>query len=72
MRPKTLYLNGVAVGSAATWHEVAAFLTKLLRRVVTAREAQDKGSEGPVFDRGDDAPPHASAIDVSRLFQPLP
>ena len=47
MRRKTLYLNGAAVGSARTWHEVAALLTKWLRRTITAREAQDHGSEGP-------------------------
>jgi hypothetical protein len=47
MRRKTLYLNDVAVGSASTWHEVAELLTKLFRRVITSREAQRHGSEGP-------------------------
>jgi hypothetical protein len=47
MRRKPLYLNGVPVGSAATWHEVAALLTKLLQRPITSREAQKMGSEGP-------------------------
>lgn len=46
-KAKTLYLNDAPVGSATTWHEVAAFLTKLLRRPVGAREAQKMGSEGP-------------------------
>jgi hypothetical protein len=46
-RTKTIYLNGVAVGSASTWEEVAAFLTRRLRRLVTAREVQKMGSEGP-------------------------
>jgi hypothetical protein len=47
MRRKTVYLNGVPVGSAATWHEVAALLTKLLQRPISSREAQKMGSEGP-------------------------
>jgi hypothetical protein len=47
VRRKTLYLNDVPVGSAGTWHEVAALLSKLLRRSITARDAQDHGSEGP-------------------------
>jgi hypothetical protein len=47
MRRKTVYLNGVPVGSAATWHEVAALLTELLRRPISSREAQKMGSEGP-------------------------
>jgi hypothetical protein len=47
MRRKTVYLNDVPVGSAATWHEVAALLTELLRRPIGAREAQKMGSEGP-------------------------
>jgi hypothetical protein len=46
-RRKTVYFNGVPVGSAATWHEVAALLTELLRRPIDAREAQKMGSEGP-------------------------
>jgi hypothetical protein len=47
MRLKTVYLNDVRVGSAVTWHEVAALLTELLRRPIGAREAQKMGSEGP-------------------------
>ena len=49
MKPKskTLYLNGVPIGSASTWHEVVALLTRLLRRAVSVREALDHGSEGP-------------------------
>jgi hypothetical protein len=47
MRRKTLYLNDVAIGSASTWQEVAERLTKLFRRIVTSREAQRHGSEGP-------------------------
>ena len=47
MKRKTLYLNGVPIGSASTWHEVAALLTKLFRRAVTARDAQNDGNEGP-------------------------
>ena len=47
MKLKTVYLNGAAVGSARTWHEVAALLTDLLRIHVSARDAQTHGSEGP-------------------------
>jgi hypothetical protein len=47
MKRKTLYLNDVPVGSASTWQEVAETLTKRFRRVVTPREAQRHGSEGP-------------------------
>jgi hypothetical protein len=48
MQGKTLYLNHTPVGSARTWHEVAAVLAVILRRSITAREAQNHGSEGPV------------------------
>jgi hypothetical protein len=47
MKRKNVYLNGVLVGSARTWHEVAILLARLLRRPVSAREAQDNASEGP-------------------------
>jgi hypothetical protein len=47
MKRKTVYLNGSAVGSAQTWHEVAAVLSALLRIHLSARDAQDRGSEGP-------------------------
>ncbi len=47
MRRKTLYLNDVAIATASTWQEVAEILTKLFRRVITFREAQRHGSEGP-------------------------
>ncbi|MGO8920419.1 MAG: hypothetical protein ACLQJR_31370 [Stellaceae bacterium] len=47
MRRKTLYLNDLPVGEAATWHEVAALLTKLLRRTIMMRDALNCGSEGP-------------------------
>jgi hypothetical protein len=47
LKLKTLYLSGVPVGSASTWHEVALLLTKLLRRKITMRDALDHGSEGP-------------------------
>jgi hypothetical protein len=47
MRGKPLYVNGIAIGSARTWHEVAEILTKRLGRLVTGREAQSYGSEGP-------------------------
>jgi len=47
MRRKALYVNDVAIGSASTWHEVAEILSKLFRRLVTARDAQTHGYEGP-------------------------
>ncbi len=47
MHRKTLYLNDKPVGAAATWHEDAAILSKLLRRTLSARDAQNSGSEGP-------------------------
>jgi hypothetical protein len=47
MIQKAVHLNGAQVGAARTWHEVAALLTRLLGHTVTAREAQNFGSEGP-------------------------
>jgi hypothetical protein len=47
MKRKTVYLNDTAVGSAQTWHEVAALLFDLRRIYLSAREAQNRGSEGP-------------------------
>lgn len=45
MQQKTVYLNDVAIGSARTWHEVAELVAKRLGRTITAREAQNSGSE---------------------------
>jgi hypothetical protein len=47
MKPKPVYFNNAAIGTASTWHEVAALLSKILRSSVTVREAQNHGSEGP-------------------------
>jgi len=47
MKRKTVHLNGVGVGSASTWHEVAMLVSKLLHRIITVREALENGSEGP-------------------------
>ena len=47
MKRKPVYLNGSPVGYARTWHEVATLLTALLRHGISARDAQDHGSEGP-------------------------
>ena len=47
MKRKTVYLNDAPIGSASTWHEVAAMLTSLLRRTITLRDVLDRGSEGP-------------------------
>jgi hypothetical protein len=46
MNRKTVYLNGAAVGSAETWHEVAALLYPL-SIYLPVREAQNLGNEGP-------------------------
>jgi len=46
-KAKTIYLDDVPIGFATTWEEVAAFLTRRLRRSVSPREAQKMGSEGP-------------------------
>jgi hypothetical protein len=47
LKRKTVYLNGIRIGTASTWHEVGALLTSSLRRSVGAREALESGSEGP-------------------------
>jgi hypothetical protein len=36
MKRKMLYLNGVPIGSASTWREVAELLTELLRCTITS------------------------------------
>lgn len=43
MKPKPVYFNNAAIGSASTWHEVAALLSKILRSSITVREAQNHG-----------------------------
>jgi hypothetical protein len=47
VRRKPVYLDGVAIGSACTWYDVAAILTGALGRMVAVRSAQDQTSEGP-------------------------
>ena len=47
MKRKIVYLNGVAVGAASTWHEVTALIASLLGRHVSLREIFKHGSEGP-------------------------
>ena len=47
VRRKPVYVGQTSIGCAATWHEVASLLSKLLQRLITAREAQNQGSEGP-------------------------
>jgi hypothetical protein len=47
MKPKPVYFNDAPIGSASTWHEVAALLSKVLRSSITVRDAQNHGSEGP-------------------------
>jgi hypothetical protein len=44
--PKMVHLEETPIGSARTWHEVAQLLSAALKRSITAREAQDNGSEG--------------------------
>ncbi|HXZ00189.1 MAG TPA: hypothetical protein VEI03_09325 [Stellaceae bacterium] len=47
MKEKAVYLKGALVGSACTWHDVARVLSGIFGRAVSAREAQNFGSEGP-------------------------
>jgi hypothetical protein len=47
MRQKTVYLNDVPIGTAATWQEVAALLTQIFGETISGRDAQRAGSEGP-------------------------
>lgn len=47
MKEKAVYLKGALVGSASTWHDVAKVLSGIFGRAVSAREAQNFGSEGP-------------------------
>jgi len=46
LNPKTVHLDETPIGSARTWHEVAQLLSAAMKRSITAREAQDNGSEG--------------------------
>jgi hypothetical protein len=47
LRIKVVVLNDVPIGEARTWIEVAQLVSTVLKRVVTPREAQNNGSEGP-------------------------
>ena len=42
-----MVLNDEPIGEARTWIEVAQLVSTVLRRVVTPREAQNNGNEGP-------------------------
>ena len=58
MKRKTVYLNDVPVGTAQTWHEVAALLRLLIRIDIYARDVQNHGNEGPegfyiIFESGE-------------------
>lgn len=44
LKPKTLYLNGAAIGSATNWREVADLLSRSLGRSVSEQEAKTSGS----------------------------
>jgi hypothetical protein len=46
---KTVYLNHVAIGSAANWGDVSLVLSAALDRDVRAPEAMKRGIEGPDF-----------------------
>jgi hypothetical protein len=47
MRVKTVYLNDVPVGAAATWYDVAAIVSDVVHVTFTARGIQNRGNEGP-------------------------
>ena len=47
LRIKVVVLNDEPIGEARTWIEVAQLVSTVLRRVVTPREAQNNGNEGP-------------------------
>ena len=47
MKRKAVYLNGIHIGSAETWHEVAELVGEALDRHITMREVVRHGSEGP-------------------------
>jgi hypothetical protein len=47
LKAKVVYLNDKPIGTAATWHEVARLLSDRLGHFMTARDAQNCGSEGP-------------------------
>ena len=49
MTPKPVYLNlnDVPIGTASTWWDVAAIVSKIVGRNFTAKEIQHYASEGP-------------------------
>jgi hypothetical protein len=47
MRLKAVYLNGVRIGSAKTWHEAAKLVGEFLGRNIPVPEVVRDGSEGP-------------------------
>jgi hypothetical protein len=47
LKIKVVVLNGVPIGGARTWIEAAHLVSTVLKRVVTPREVQNNGSEGP-------------------------
>jgi hypothetical protein len=46
---KSVYLNHVAIGSAANWGDVSLLLSAALDRDVRVPEAMKRGIEGPDF-----------------------
>ena len=44
---KPVYLNGVRIGDAATWFEVAEIVAKVTQIQFTAKAIQQYASEGP-------------------------
>lgn len=46
---KVVYLNHVAIGSAANWSDVSLLLSAALDRDVRVPEAMKRGIEGPDF-----------------------
>jgi hypothetical protein len=47
LRIKVVVVDDVPTGVARTWIEAAYLVSSVLKRLVTPREAQNNGSEGP-------------------------
>jgi len=47
VRRKAVYLNDVAVGSAATWQDVAALVNGAVGVSLAVKDIQNCGNEGP-------------------------
>ncbi len=47
MSPKPVYLNGLQIGNAATWFDVAEIVAAVAGVTFTAKAVQHHASEGP-------------------------